>query len=67
MTLKEWSDKQPVRLLRHGDGQPYISDIPGLIDRPGASNLDDYRVTGVAAGVIWFYPKRIGRPTKIGL
>lgn len=53
MTLKEWAAKQPYIVRQHEAGAWWIPDGP-LVDRAGAWNLSDYRVSSVAGGSIWF-------------
>lgn len=59
MTLLEWSQKQPVKVQRHPKffNSFCCPDVPTLVDRSEAWRLEDYLVSSVAGGSIWFFPK----------
>jgi hypothetical protein len=59
MTLKEWSDKQPLAVQRHPKyfNSFWVPDSLSLVDRAEAWRLDDYLVSAVEGGSIWFAPR----------
>ena len=60
MNLKEWSERQPTRASRHPRyfNSFWIADT-GLVDRAKAWVLEDYRVSSVSGGTIWFTPREV--------
>jgi hypothetical protein len=66
MTLHEWAAKQPLKVAKHDKYFPgkgpvsyWIPDDSRLVDRAEAWSLDDYRVTAVTGGTIWFMPRKV--------
>lgn len=59
MTLQEWAAKQPLAVTRHPKyfNSFSVPDDSRLVDRPDAWCLEDYRVTSVTGGSIWFSPR----------
>lgn len=66
MKLIEWAQKQPYRVTWRDRGyvlrevnpadavSAHIPDMPRLVDRAEAWHLEDWLVSSVAAGTIWF-------------
>ena len=55
MTLAEWAEKQPYRIVSCGERDcQSIPDANTLVDRSEAWHLSDYLVSSVAGGSIWF-------------
>lgn len=59
MTLNEWAAKQPLKVSRHPKyfNSFHVPDDSSLVDRAEAWHLEDYRVTSVTGGSIWFSPR----------
>lgn len=57
MTLREWEAKQPVTVGTHAHGARFVPDAAHLVDRTEAFYLEDYAVSGVIGGTIWFVPR----------
>lgn len=53
MKLEQWAAQQPWKLGTHASGAKHIPD-DRLIDRTEAFHLEDYLVSSVIAGTIWF-------------
>lgn len=59
MTLREWADKQPLKVQRHKKyfNAFHVPDALELVDRSEAWHLSDYAVSSVLGGTIWFIPR----------
>ncbi len=53
-TLDQWAEKQPYRLGSKGASKFMPDGGFNLVDRAAAWNLDDYFVSSVSGGTIWF-------------
>jgi len=58
MKLSEWEAKQPNIVGTHPiTGARFVPDHAGLVHRWEAWYLEDYAVSSVTGGTIWFVPK----------
>jgi hypothetical protein len=60
-TLDQWAEKQPYALGTKGGGK-WMPDGLNLVDRAAAWDLDDYFVSSVSGGTIWFAPRSSAAP-----
>ena len=58
MTLAQWAKLWPNKVQQHPTTkQWYTPDSVHTAHRPGAWSLDDYLVSSVCGGSIWFLPR----------
>ena len=58
MTLNQWAMKQPYLVRAHGRAY-HIPDSARLVDRAEAWSLEDYLVSSVSGGTIWFLARAV--------
>lgn len=59
MTLAQWAEKQSIRVQRHPKyfNSFWCPDVASLVDRHKAWPLEDYLVSSITGGSIWFSPR----------